>query len=76
MNAKLQTKGKTEISFNDYTKKLKRKQYEEEEEEKKEIDNYLANQKNSRNTIKNKLAPLTMDEQLALDIEEYMKNKR
>ena len=76
VNAKLQKKRKTEISFEDYTKKLKRKQYEEEEEEKKEIDNYLANQKNSRNTNKNKLAPLTMDEQLALDMEEYVKNKR
>jgi hypothetical protein len=78
VNAKLQTKGKTEISFNDYTKKLKRKQYEEEEEEekkeKKEIDKYLADQKNSI-PRKNKLTPLTMDEQLVLDMEEYMKNK-
>jgi hypothetical protein len=75
VNAKLQTKGKTEISFEDYTKKLKRKQYEEEKKEKKEIDKYLADQKNSI-PRKNKLTPLTMDEQLVLDMEEYMKNKR
>jgi len=75
MNTTLQTKGKKEISFNDYTKKLNRILKEKEAEEKTEIDTFLANQKNSINTKKNKLAPLTLDEQLTIHIREDKEKK-
>lgn len=75
-NTQLQKKGKNEISFEDYTKKMGKILKRKENEEETEIDNYLANQKNSRNTIKNKLAPLTMDEQLTIHMKEEMEKKR
>ena len=75
-NTQLQKKGKNEISFEDYTKKMGKILKRKEKEEETEIDNYLAKQKNSRNTIKNKLAPLTMDEQLTIHMKEEMEKKR
>ena len=73
MNKQLQTKRKNVISFENYKKKLKEK---EKEKEKEELATLITDQKTKTNTNKNKLAPLTMDEQLALDMEEYMKKKK
>ena len=73
-NKKLQGKGKKEISFNDYIKKLNRSLKGKDAEEKTEIDTFLANLKNSI-PIKNKLAPLTRDEQLAIHMKEEMEKK-
>ena len=72
-NKKLQTKGKKEISFENYKNKLNRILKEKEEEE---LATLITDQKTKTNTNKNKLAPLTMDEQLTIHMKEEMEKKQ
>ena len=57
--------------------KRKMKEYEDNKiNEKKEIDTFIIEQKKHKNTKQNKFAPLTRDEQLALDMKEYINEKK
>ena len=73
-NTQLQKKGKNEISFEDYTKKMGKILKRKENEEETEINTFISERKN-RIPRKNKLTPLTMDEQLAIHIREDREKK-